>query len=126
MINTKILIILLIGVGIGLKMLNKEGERRRIIANVTTKAIVLLLAFYIFIGAGFRFKSEASAKANASIDKEHEWIGKIELDGNEFHMFFDPSEKEYITVFVEKLAIGYKSNISTHLYPHFDDSISFM
>lgn len=123
MIKTIVLIISLMGVGISLTMFNGRGGRSRIIANVIATGIVLLFVYNIFIGSGFRFRSGDSARANASIDKDHEWLGKIELDGNEFHIFFDPTEKEYITVFVDKLVLGYRSNISTHLFPHFNDSV---
>ncbi|SHJ08904.1 hypothetical protein SAMN02745751_01739 [Dethiosulfatibacter aminovorans DSM 17477] len=118
-----VLVVLIISISIGLTKLNRIGGSHKKIAKMIAIALVLLFMYIIFLGPSFRLSGKASAMANAFIDKEHEWIGMIELNGNEFHMFYDPVEEEYMTVFVDKLVIGFRSNTSVHLNPHFEDSI---
>jgi len=102
---------------------NKRKSRYRHVINIVFVIAVLVIAYNIFIGPGYRFNSYSAARANSFIEDNYEWIDMIEIDGNEFHFFFDSDNDKFRTVFVNKLILGYRSHMSTHLYPHYEDVI---
>lgn len=101
----------------------RSKTSNRLLINGAATLIIGLIVFYILIGLSFRFDSNSAARANLFVNNNAEWIGMIEADENQFHIFYNPDEDKYQTVYVEKLLIGYRSNISTHIYPHHEDSI---
>lgn len=102
---------------------NKRKSRYRHVINMVFAIVVMVFTYIILIGPGYRIDSYSAARANSFIEQNYEWIDMIEIDGNEFHFFFDSDNDKYRTVFVNKLILGYRSNICTHLYPHYEDVI---
>lgn len=90
---------------------NLSSKTQKVILTV----IILLGSYIVFsIGFSFRFSPIQSAKANAFVEKSSEVIASTELKGNWFFVFKDKNDEGYRTVYVEKLAVGYKSVASTY------------
>jgi len=123
MINLIILILFITGMTIGISALHRKGGGYSSISKSIAVIIILAVAYIVFIGPSFRLSAQSAAVANSFIHEEHEWLGMTEINKNEFHMFYDPLDELYRTVFVEKYLFGYRSNISTHLYPHNEDEL---
>ena len=123
MIRLGIFIVLTVVMFVISVMNNKRKTKYRHMINLLFAVMIVLFVYNICIGSSYRFNGYSAARANSFIEKNHEWIDMIEMDGNECHFFFDLENDKYRTVFVEKLIIGYTSNTSTHIYPHYEDSI---
>lgn len=115
MINTIILIVLAL---LTIKFV-KKIKNRSILNGVIIIAVLLYVIFAV-IGINFRLSSMAAARANSFINSDDEWITNVKFDENEVHLFYDTEENIYRTVYVQKLTLGYRSNISSYSYPQFD------
>jgi len=121
--NFIVLILFIVGMIISIVALHRKGGIYRSISKSIIVITLLFLAYIIIIGPSFRLSARSAAEANSFIHKEDEWLGMTKLNKNEFHMFYDPLDKVYRTVFVEKYLFGYRSTISTYLYPHKEDEL---
>jgi len=123
MINTIILLLFIVATSYGISKLYRRGGSYCKIAKYIAVVILITIVYLILVGPSFRLSSHSAARANAFIEKEHEWLGKIELDDDEVHVFYDSMDDRYRSVLVEEFLIGYRSNISTHYYPHYEDEL---
>ncbi len=123
MSNTIFFVILLFGVCIRLIKFNKEATKSRKIVSSIIVFIAMLFIYNTIIGPEIKLNGSDAAQSNSFVEDDSEWLGMIELKGNEFHMFYEPLTDKYRTVFVENLLVGYKSTSSTTIFPHNDDRI---
>ena len=123
MINIIVLLLIVGAMTYGFSMLYKKGGTYGNVAKISTAIILIGFVYLIFLGPSFRITPYSSARANAFIENEHEWLGMIELEDAEIHMFYDSNDDKYRTVLVEEYLIGYRSNIATHFYPHYEDEL---
>ncbi len=123
MINIIVLLLIVGAMTYGFSMLYKKGGTYSNVAKISTAIILIVFVYLIFLGPSFRITPYSSARANAFIENEHEWLGMIELEDAEIHMFYDSNDDKYRTVLVEEYLIGYRSNIATHFYPHYEDEL---
>ena len=123
MINSIVLLLIIVVISYGFSKFNKRGGIYSKAAKSIVIAILIAFAYLIFIGPSFRLSSYSAARANVFIEKEHELIGMIELDKAEVYVFYDSIDDRYRSALVEDFLIGYRSNMSAHYYPHFEDDI---
>ena len=123
MINIIVLLLIVGAMIYGFYTLYKKGGIYSNVVRISTGIILVVFIYLIFLGPSFRINPYSSARANAFIESEHEWLGMINLEDAEIHMFYDPNDDKYRTVLVEEYLIGYRSNIATHFYPHYEDEL---